>query len=177
MIFYFQFPQHLDAPLVTFLERMLALSLKTPNPGDPSFTFEESSLLNTLERSYLPPGSNVTSAASSPTVPADSHSSPRGPNSIAARMGHFNTNNANPLNNSRRQRPFNIAVETELRRSSSGEIVGYKDVYTIPASVKYMPVDIVATPSIKKSIARSLLFSALKSGMIVIKHGKARIEF
>jgi hypothetical protein len=66
-----------------------------------------------------------------------------------------------------------LTVNTQpLSRASSGFGGDYKDVYRVPANLKYMPVDMINTSGMKKSIARNLLYSALKGGMSVIKHGR-----
>jgi hypothetical protein len=66
-----------------------------------------------------------------------------------------------------------LTVNTQpLSRASSGFGGDYKDVYHVPANLKYMPVDMINTSGMKKSIARNLLYSALKGGMSVIKHGR-----
>lgn len=97
--------------------------------------------------------------------PAD-YSRNNGPKQSSPRFkkspSHFNSNKDN----------VPLAVDTNLQHSSSGDAVAFKEVYSVPTNVKYLPVDMVTTPAVKKSIARNLLYSALKGGMTVIKHGK-----
>ena len=65
--------------------------------------------------------------------------------------------------------PFN---RESFRRSKSNEVIQYREIYDPAPGLKYMPVDLVASPVVKKSIARSLLYSALRTGLVVIKHGR-----
>lgn len=156
----------MDVAVLHYIERTLSNSLSSPQAGFKNFTLDDSYVSNSLEGSYR------TAIEVPPAV--DTGDGPLSDSAVAVNEQQSLRIGNNPLFQSRhpQHRTFNITVDSELARSSSGEIVGYKDVYNIPPSMKYLPVDMVVTPSVKKSIARSLLFSALKSGLTVIKHGE-----
>lgn len=54
--------------------------------------------------------------------------------------------------------------------SASGE-VGY-EIYAAPTNVRFLPLELVTTPNMKKSIAKGLLLNALRKGVVVMKYGR-----
>lgn len=60
-------------------------------------------------------------------------------------------------------------------RTASNDVGDFGEVYVPPPSatnLKYLPVDMLTTPNVKNSIARSILQNSLTQGILVIKHGK-----
>lgn len=55
-------------------------------------------------------------------------------------------------------------------RSASGD-VGY-EIYQAPTNVRFLPLELVNTPNMKKSIAKGLLLNALRRGIVVLKFGR-----
>jgi hypothetical protein len=181
---------HLDNDIAAFFESQLGISV---NQGETDNLFSLSNdLLSSLEGSYAPSPTTKTRSDSadnsvkSPPVMSQTRANvgnhplfhSRTPQQRAAMMINPDAPSIRPHNDTestpqQQPRPTVQQISEEIRRSHSEEAaIGYREVYNIPPAVKYMPVDMITTPAVKKSIARSLLYSALKSGMIVIKHGR-----
>jgi hypothetical protein len=172
-----------------FFESQLGISV---NQGEAESLFSLSDgLLSVLEGSYASSPTSKTrsdSADNSVKAPpvmsqtrANTGNNPlfhsRTPQQRAAMMINPDAPSLRPPNDTESStvppRPTVRQISEEIRRSNSEEVaIGYREVYNIPPAVKYMPVDMITTPAVKKSIARSLLYSALKNGMTVIKHGR-----
>lgn len=67
-------------------------------------------------------------------------------------------------------RSFNIPPPILINKSlDAGEL---NDIYMPSSSLKFMPVDLVGSSTVKQSIAKGLLLSVLARGIVVIKYGK-----